>query len=454
MSLENAESEAVASNSENTKQVTTSNRRRFLKVAGIAGIAGLAGCSGGKSSGGGGSGNGGGSDSIELSYWTLFTGGDGAVMKSIIDRFNEEKPLGDNISISRQRTPWEDHYDKLFTSMTGGNAPDMAIAHAAYLRRFQDTLTDITDYLSSKNEKYVASIREACKLDGAQYAVPMDTHAMGLYYNADLLNEAGVKPPFDSFSQFEEACNAVLEKTDATAAFAPSPDTGIEWYQWYMSVGQLGGQIVNDDRTEAIFNKGAGLEAAKYYHSVSGERGWDKPNTSEERANRMFLNGDLAMTVHGTWYVNELKGADINWNMMKPHITPNASQLKTAADSHTIIIPKKSNSSEKRIQAAVDASEWITQQNPAWGAEAGHLPAYNPLLESDKLRKADIWDKSLHDFMDMARNDQLHYWPQIEGFDLYARENWTWLLDIYGHNTSPQKGVNQGVKTWNSSLQN
>ncbi|WP_224337647.1 substrate-binding domain-containing protein [Haloprofundus halobius] len=440
------------SNRRTTKE--SRSRRRFLQAAGatgIAGLTGLAGCFGlGGGSGSGGSGGNGGGD-MELSYWTLFGGGDGEVMKAIIDRFNDEQPLGDEITINRQRTPWDDHYDRLFTSMTGGEAPDMAISHATYLRRFQDTLTTIDDYVTT--DDYVQSILDSCMLEGSQYAIPIDSHPLGLYYNMDILNEAGVEPPFENFSEFEEACNAILENTDAKP-FSPDPywGNGGGFRQYFMALNQMGGSMFNDDYTEATFGDDVGLEALEYIVSISGEREWDEPDTSDDRVEQGFRNGNIAMTVNGTWFVTVLDDQDYEWGFQKPHWVPNAEQLVTTADSHTIIFPNQESASEERIQASVEAAEWIAQENPEWGAEAGHLPAYNPILNGDELQEADIWDKTLKKFMEMAEDDQLAYWPQLPNADMFAQSNWTWFTDAYSRSTAPEEALQQGVETWNDQL--
>ena len=422
-------------------RVHSTNRRRFLGAVGAAGITGLSGYVNSV----GQSGNG-----MEISYWTLLTGGDGEIMVNLIERFNQEQPLG-NVTINRQRVPWEEYYNRLFTAMTSREAPNMAICHGAYLRRFTDIIVPVEDYIQDTN--YVDSILQAATIDGTLRAIPMDSHPVGLYYNEDILAEAGIdNTPFTSFSEFEAACNTIRDETDYTP-FGPSPNTGVEHRQYLTSVASLGGSLI--ERTNsgptAVFDQGPGLRAAQYYYSVSGEREWDIPDTSENRVNREFLSGNIAFMVHGTWTVNRLRDVDYSWNMMKPYITPEATQLRTAADSHTLILPDP-NMSEERIQTTVQVAEWLTQNNPAWGAQAGHLPAYLPILEGNELREAEIWDKTLHDFMDMAQNGQLAYYPQLENFDIYDTSNWTWLLDLYAHNVSPQRATSNGVQTWNSSL--
>ncbi|WP_435102280.1 ABC transporter substrate-binding protein [Halarchaeum sp. P4] len=443
--------EMADSNAESRQTSGQSNRRRFLQATGVAGAVGLAGCTG-LMGGGGGGGGGGGNGSIELSYWTLFSGGDGEVMKAIIDKFNEEKPLGDNISINRQRTPWEEHYNRLYTSMTGGSPPDLAISHASYLRRFKPTLTDISGMMSSTD--YVDQILNACKIDGGTYAVPMDSHPVGLYYNVDILREAGVEPPIENFTQFKEACNAILENTDAKP-FSPDPywGGGGGFRQWFMGLHQYGGKMFNDDQSEAVFGGDAGTNSLDFLASVSGERNWDVPDISADRVAQSFRNGNVAMTVNGTWYVNVMREQSFEWGFDKPRVFPDAQQLRSTADSHTVIVPKKSGASEERVQAAVSAAEWITQQNPSWGAQAGHLPAYNPILNGDQLRNSDLWNKTLKSYMEMAQDGQLSYWPQLESSDLYATSNWTWITDAYSQNTTVEKAIQNGVQSWTKNVQ-
>lgn len=441
----------------NNDQTRTSKqsrtRRRFLTGVGAAGAVALAGCSGDGGSGGGdggSTGGSGGSGDIELSYRTLFGGGDGEIMKAMVDDFNENQPI-DGVTISRQRTPWDEHYNQLFTSMSGGNPPDMAISHASFIRRFQENLVDLTDYISDNN--YNQAIWNAVTVDGSQWAVPMDSHPTGLYYNQDILDQAGVETPFTSFSQFEEACNAIMENTDAMP-FSPDPywGGGGGFRQWFMGLRQYGGSMFNDDNSEVTFDETGGLESLEYLASIPGERGWDKADTSEDRVTQAFANGDIAMTVNGTWYVTVMSDVDFNWGFSKPHVFPDADQLATTADSHTIIVPAGADRSDERVQKTVETAEYLTQEYPRWGAEAGHLPAYNPILEGDALRESPYWEKTLSKYMEMANDDQLAYWPQLAGTDLYAGSNWTWITDTYGGNISAQQGIQNAVSAWQSNV--
>ena len=197
--------------------VTPSSRRKFVKIAGAAGVAGLAGCSGDSGSANGDSGG-----TTTLQYWTLFAGGDGEAMKTLVDRFNEEH---DSVQIERQRQPFDEYYDKLFTSMTGGDAPDLAVFHTPQIQRFTDALTPIGGMLSDgAADEYVNSIWQETEFGGDRLAVPLDTHPNGLYYNKDIFEEAGLDPesPPTNFEELKSAADTITAETDKQA-FSPDP---------------------------------------------------------------------------------------------------------------------------------------------------------------------------------------------------------------------------------------
>ena len=162
---------------DNSNKTTRIDRRCFITAAGATGVTGMAGCLGlGGIGGGGGSGSGSGKQTIE--YWTLFGGGDGKAMEKMVKKFNESHS---DITIKRQRLPWDQYYDKLYTALTGGNAPDLAVVHASQLAVYKDVLQPLGDLVKDKTANgYVDSIWQQVQLDGKQLSLPLDTHPIGV----------------------------------------------------------------------------------------------------------------------------------------------------------------------------------------------------------------------------------------------------------------------------------
>lgn len=450
--------------------ISSRTRRQLIKTVGAAGTVALAGCGGGDGSDGGdgGDGNGGsdgensdggstgngGSDTYELTYWELFSGGEGPIMKRIVDRFNEEQPLDTDaeVTINRQRTPWNEYYNKLFTALSGGEAPDMAIMHAAYLRAWSGGIDSIGSYIDTGGfeDLYTKTHLNLVTVDGNVNALPMDMHPIGVYYNKDLFEQAGLDPenPPTDWSSFEAAGNAVVENTDAHA-FTQSPynDGFGSFRTWSSWVKQQGGTLY-DDEWNPTFDTDAGMTVAELFGDMTGDMGWAKPTSEDNWGNNAFQNGNCAMAMNGTWYVAALEGVDgLDWGFFEPTVGPNKEQDAVWADGHSIVLPKKSGRSDAKSEIAAKAAKWITTQNPSWGAEAGHLPAASSIYDSDAFQNSPYYDKTLSKYVKMAEDDDYFYHPKVPNGDPNSQNWYTWLVDIWAQDSDPQSAVQSGMQT-------
>jgi multiple sugar transport system substrate-binding protein len=437
---------------------SSASRRRFIKAAGAAGIVGLAGCTGGGGGGGGGGGSGGSgggstgggsSGTTTLQFWTLFAGGDGEAMKAMVDQFNEAH---DSIQIERQRQPFAEYYDKLFTAMTGGNAPDLAVFHTTELQRFVQAMQPLNDVLSSgAGDAYVSSIWNSTEFDGSRVAVPLDTHPNGLYYNKDIFEEAGLDPesPPSSFSELQEAANTIESETDHLA-FSPEPYNRFQVRQYIAWLRGRGGSFLNDDKTQAEFGGSDGVALGEFYGNVTNEWGWDQADATENRGTKAFRSGDMAMTINGTWYFGVLQQQDFEWGITQPFVGPGQETDLTWANSHTLGVPAGSD----KVEAAAEAAEWLTQTaGLTWGTEAGHLPASASVLESDELRSATVWEKTLSTYNEMAQNDALAYMPSTENTQDYKRPINKALQQIYSGQAEAADTIPDAAEQVTSNLQ-
>lgn len=83
-------------------------------------------------------------DTVEISYWTPFTGGDGDTMQAMVDQFNAENP---DIHVTHSPMVQEDLYEKLpLAVQTGNEVPDVCIVHISHVPEMVDSgvLTDVT----------------------------------------------------------------------------------------------------------------------------------------------------------------------------------------------------------------------------------------------------------------------------------------------------------------------
>ncbi|MBP2252362.1 multiple sugar transport system substrate-binding protein [Halarchaeum solikamskense] len=437
-------------------RLSTSTRRRFIAAAGVTGSIALAGCMGGDGSSGGG----GGSDSYTITFWELFSGGEGPVMKDIVQKFNDEQPLDveEEVTINRQRTPWAQYYNKLYTALTSGSGPDMAIMHAAYLRSWNNVIDPIGDYLETSDieSDYLDNHWDLVTVEGETRALPMDLHPLGGYYNKDVFESAGLDPesPPTNWEEFQTAGNAIVDQTD-NAAFSQSPanDGFGSWRTWSSLVKQQGGTLFDSDWNPS-FNNQAGQNTSQLFWDMTGDMGWSPQTTEADWGTNAFSNGNLGMTMNGTWYVASLSDVeDLNWGFFKPNVAPNRSQEAVWADGHTVVLPRSQSRGQRKSELAAKAAHWMTTENPEWGARAGHLPAAADIRESEVFQNSPFYDKTLSKYLEMAENDVYFYQPKVPNGDPTSQDWYQWLRDLWGHNyENPQAALEDGVSTISNGI--
>ncbi|GAB3671416.1 hypothetical protein GCM10028856_22710 [Halopiger thermotolerans] len=409
------------------------SRRRVLQATGAAGLTGIAGCTGYVGSS---------RDGVE--YWTLFGGGDGTVMKAMVDEINASDEY--DLHINRQRVPWDEHYGRLYTSMVGGNPPDVAVMHSRMMRDYQNSLVPVTDEIGT--DPYLEEVADGGVVDGEQLAVPLDTHPFGLYYNKEIFEEAGLDPedPPNTAERFYECANAIVENTDYYAFDYFEGEFHAETMR--MLLHSRGGQILTDDY-EPAFDTENGHDVVQEMHDWVYEHEWAPvdPTTGWNAWNR----GEVGMKLEGTWHISIVREAGFEFGLTEPFIMPESTSPVTVGDSHMLIIPESKDRDQERLEDAIQTVRLLTQEfNDRWGAEAGHLPASRRAVESDTLRESDTWEQTLETFYGMVENDQFIRPPATPNVEQYTEEIYQPLDDMRAGNIDPpavietaEKGVRQ-----------
>jgi multiple sugar transport system substrate-binding protein len=418
------------SHNANRTSVRSISRRRVLQTSGAAGIASIAGCTGFM----GGTGD----DGVE--YWTLFDGGDGDVMSDMVEEINESDDH--DVQINGQQVPFDEYYDRLYTSLTGDEKPDVAVLHADTIEEYGDLVVPLTDEIGT--DPYVDDVAEAGVRDGEQLAVPLDTHPIAIYYNRDLFEEAGLDPdePPNTPERFQEAANTIADETDYLPFQYHDGPFSVDIMRMFIT-GQ-GGEFLTED-LEPAFDSDEGLTAVEEIHDWVHEHEWapDDSDTGWDAWNR----GEAGMIFEGTWHVGIAQDADFDFSVAEPFVLEEADEPVTHANSHLLVIPDDENRDEERQEEAVETIRLLTQEyNAMWGAEAGHLPASEEALESDELRESELWDRSLETFYEMAEAEQLDTPPATPNNEEYTTQIYQPLDDMRTGNLTPEEALEEAVE--------
>ncbi|EXX90388.1 sugar transporter [Paenibacillus darwinianus] len=349
----------------------------------------LSACSGGNSNNGGaneaangGSENNGApaaGEKITLSYWTLFSGGDGENMDALIAEFNKTHP---NIEIKNTKLEWAEYYTKLITAVGNGNGPDIGISHVT-------GLDDVADAAGVDWGTYNENLLNATVVDGKHYAVPIDTHPLIMYYNKKLLRDAGLlgedgKPVLeqsaDGFTTFLSTLKEKLPSSVTPFAFeSKDQDPYRLWWSLYKQQG--GNDVISEDQKSAEIDADKAAKAAGYIQDLY-VKGFIKKNDPDFY--KTFQSGAGAITMTGVWATGtweSTKGLEFG-AMPIPKIFD---QEATWGDSHTIVLPVTKDEDPAKRQAALTFANWVADNGQIW-AKAGHIPSKPAVIEKQEFK--------------------------------------------------------------------
>jgi multiple sugar transport system substrate-binding protein len=333
-------------------------------------------------------------------WWDFLGGGDGVRMKKLIEDFNAEH--SGNISIDATTLEWGvPFYAKVQTSAAVGEAPDIMTYHASRipLAVDQGILEEITaedwEKMGLSQDDFAAATWDAVTVDGKQYAVPLDTHPIVLYYNKDLLREAGVLGDdglpmgMDSRDGFTATLQALKDAGVEYPLGSVTADGNFMFRTVYSLMCQQGGELMTDGEFLA------GDNAEKLQNALAVLQDWTNAGlqstyTDYPATVALFTSGEAAMMINGVWEVPTMtdladQGKLFEWGAVEIPVI--FDQPCTYADSHTFAIPKNQGeemTAEKR-DAVLEVISWIDQNSLFW-ATAGHIPAYAPVTQSDEYK--------------------------------------------------------------------
>lgn len=332
-------------------------------------------------------------------WWDFLAGGDGVRMKALIDQFNEEH--SGEIQIEGTTLEWgTPFYTKLQTSSAIGEGPDIATYHLSRIPLAVDsgTLSEITDEdmagAGISDADFTQAAVDAAKVDGVRYAVPFDQHGLILFYNKEMLGEAGMLDEnglptgLDGMENFE----AALAQFTADGKYGLSMPTGDRYRAVYSFFGQQGGTMF-DEAAGGFFPTDedlAKLTTATETMKRWVDNGWTPAQIESPAALALFTSGQAAFFIMGNWEVPTFtdlaaKGEMFEWGAVE---LPVLFDTKAAwSDSHAFVIPAnagKEADPEKRA-AVMQVIAWMDQNSLDW-AGAGHIPAFNAVRESEEFK--------------------------------------------------------------------
>jgi len=207
--------------------------------------------------------------------------------------------------VTLQPVEWGKYNEKIMTMLLGRRPPDVARMSAQWCSRYQalGALADISSALRPEDlGDFVPARLASCRADRQVFALPHTSVGLMLFYNKDLLEQAGVDAPQSpesawSWEAFSRISGQIQEKAGVKYAWGAYRG----WFPFLTFLYQNGGRLLKDGAPDfAAEDNVAALRwfIEQHEKGLAPKTSWTRGGDSAETN---FVRGDCAMVVTGNW---------------------------------------------------------------------------------------------------------------------------------------------------------
>lgn len=289
------------------------------------------------------------------------------------DAFNAQNP---DIQVEVDLVPWGDYWERMPLDIQSGDMADIFWVNSSGYGRYADNgnLINITDALGDDHDAWVDSATELYERDGAQWGVPQIWDSIAVYYNAELVEEAGVDPaalkwsPDSDEDTLIEAATALTTDADGNHPGDDGFDANARETYGFNSQADLQGIYRNflaeagatfqDDDDNFAFATPEGEVAFQYLLDLIHEYEVAPPaadtNTNGDLPRELFVQGQLGLFQSGPYSLKTIaENADFEWGLA-PIVEGPEGRISVV---HAVAAV--GNAASENLDATIEVLKWL-----------------------------------------------------------------------------------------------
>ncbi len=300
---------------------------------------------------------------VTLQFWGVFD--DHNAFDKVIANFKAQNP---GIDVKYQMFTFEQYEQGFLNALAAGTGPDILMIHNTWLPKHGDKLIPMpsTGVPDTKNpftiqnfkDQFVDVAYKDLVYNNLIYGMPLYVDTLGLYYNRDLFNTAGIARPPQTWAEVN-ADVQLLTKLDRSgnitqSGFALGTARNINRSTDILMdmMIQSGVRMTDDDNRSAMFDQTVngqrvGEIALQYYTNFANPRNQDYSwNDSQHYSVDAFTEGTLGMMVgyaHQTQIIRS-KAPRLNF-ALAPMPQASLSDIRNFANYWAVSVAAKSTHS-------------------------------------------------------------------------------------------------------------
>jgi len=246
--------------------------------------------------------------------------GDIELRRTQAQAFMRENP---DIDVRVQVIPSEGYNERIFTSIAGGNAPDIFNSGDVVIPSIvqRNVAQDLNTFVERENYdlgQFYPEVIQGLTFQDQLVGLTDNWDTQVMYYNRDLFEQAGVEEPTAEWT-WDDVVSAAEQITSGSGG---SKTWGLLYETWFAplhdQIHSFGGQVFSDDGTQCELGQPESIEALQSVVDVMQAGYAPQPQVFEQEGQdpfSIFAAGRAGMWIgSGRWSAFDLQGVeDLNW---------------------------------------------------------------------------------------------------------------------------------------------
>ncbi|MFF7333481.1 extracellular solute-binding protein [Streptomyces sp. NPDC008150] len=277
-------------------------------------------------------------------------------------------------------------YQKMLNAVKAGNAPCLAQVGYETLPSFaaQGALQDVTKYATADKGDYQEAAWKSVTLGGQVYGAPLDTGPMALFYNKEVFDSLGLKPP-TTWAEYRSDALKIHAADPHRYISSPYLDYDYAGLAWQAGADWFG---VKGDAWQVTLDSSANNKVADYWQKLADDHLISSAPMYDQAWYTGLGNGDIATVVGAVWQAGVIKGGAKDgsgkWAVAPmPQWKAGEQQVGNAGGSATAVLKGCADP-----EAAWDFAHWLSTDPTTFGTlvdKAALYPAATKLLGLPQL---------------------------------------------------------------------
>lgn len=377
--------------------------------------------------------------------------------KAEVEPFKQAYPEYADVEFEFVDLPWLELHTNLLTAIASGvGAPDVTIIEGAFSNKYAGKgLIDLTEKLAPYRVKIIPGKWGEGYLRGRQYGAPFDCGPAGIYYRADIFEEAGITELPETWDDFREIGRKLSKDGKYMITLDMVSPNNLVFMFYHGLLVQQGQGMYDKDGNVLVSNDKAVRAAQLVYDMINKDKiAYTKAEIRSPGWYSAVQDGTIICIPGAAWFQYSIEtnttGLDGKWRVMEmPAFEKGGSRAANIGGS-VFSIPAQTKSPELAWKF-VEFSSLTLQGQLTMYKEAGPFPclieAYNdpyfdepdPYLGGQKIRKT--WAEIAQEI------PEFYYMPT-------TREDWDILNSYLIKIINDEMGIQEGLEKAAEEIQN